>query len=770
MTDNSNILHGRQKILIVDESQSSFGQQLKQYLKKFDNDIFLSPRIPPSIAQFNYCFFIHEETFLKKALHFESWRNVILIMGNYPKNAVSAAKYIHENKLKGVKIVTIPHLHSSSLSQIEETVWFAVSKSTEVLLTLRSETNQTVHTRPVIIQKKTHSAPFLYRLYLFVEKTISKKNMTLFAIMAIMIYHFIFVIPLLYGGVFLFQAVKKIQTKDFSSAITLIKESQPAVATAKKLYSFARPTFLLFSLAQTTDDLFAVHEKTILIMNTSIDIQNNAHQAFTLLLKKNKSNGEKEKTSSLIQSIREELSVLEEHLIFLNQKIPSRILFFSKYKGQMADAINMVAKAKKLAFYLPSILAQGGERNYLLLFANNMELRPGGGFIGSYGILTMKDLTFEGIQVYDVYDADGQLTAHVKPPDPIRDYLSQPHWFLRDSAFSPDFYENYFQAKFFLEKERQLSDFSGGVLITTTAIKNILYAFGDLYLPDFKEKVNADNFYLKTQLYAEKGFFPGSTQKKSFLSALTRQILTSLGSIPELELIKQVYKSAEEKQLVFYIENEDLQKIIDSYYWAGRIIEPHCPPNIDNCYTDFLFPYDANLGVNKANFFMNRAMEVKINIDSEGIVHSYLNIKFKNESTQDIFPGGSYQNYFQILIPRDSLVKRIMIDDRQLDQYDQEMGQFKKIGFFFDVPIQSKKEVSIEYQSIKKFLPGKSIYQFLLQKQIGSINNDISLEITLPPNMFLVNQNFSALVKNNQILYNTELSADKIFFIELLKD
>ena len=110
-----------------------------------------------------------------------------------------------------------------------------------------------------------------------------------------------------------------------------------------------------------------------------------------------------------------------------------------------------------------------------------------------------------------------------------------------------------------------------------------------------------------------------------------------------------------------------------------------------------------------------------------------------------------------------------MIDDRQLDQYDQEMGQFKKVGFFFDVPIQSKKDVSIEYQSIKKFLPGKSIYQFLLQKQIGSINNDISLEITLPPNMFLVNQNFSALVKNNQILYNTELSADKIFLLNCLK-
>ncbi|MBI4973976.1 DUF4012 domain-containing protein [Candidatus Roizmanbacteria bacterium] len=769
MTDNSSILHGRQKILIVEESQSQFGLKLKQYLRTFDNDIFLSPRIPLSIAQFDYCFFINEEAFLRKAGYFEHWKNVVLVIENNLKKAADASKRIHLKKLKGVKVVAIPHLQSCSHSQVEETVWFALSKSAEVLFTLRPETNQTTHTRPMVKQLKVHP-PFLYRLYLYIEKTISKKNVTLFAIITVLIYHFMFVIPLLYGGAVLYQAVKKIQAKDFSSAVVLIHESQPPVAIAKQLYSLARPTFLLFSLAQTTDDLFAAHEKTVLIMNISVDIQNNAHQAFTLLLKKNKSDKEKLKTSSLIKSIKDSLSALEENLIFLNQKIPSRILFFSKYKGQMADAINMVAKAKKLSFYLPTILAQGGEKKYLLLFANNMELRPGGGFIGSYGILTMKDLTFEGIQVYDVYDADGQLTAHVKPPDPIRDYLSQPHWFLRDSAFSPDFYENYFQAKFFLDKERQLSDFSGGILITTTAIKNILYAFGNLYLPDFNEKVNADNFYLKTQLYAEKGFFPGSTQKKSFLSALTRQILTSLDSIPELELIKQVYKSAEEKQLVFYIENEDLQKVIDSYYWAGRIIEPHCPPNIDNCYTDFLFPYDANLGVNKANFFMNRAMEVKINIDSEGIVHSYLNIKFKNESIQDIFPGGSYQNYFQILIPRDSLVKRIMIDDRQLDQYDQDMGQFKKIGFFFDVPIQSKKEVSIEYQSIKKFLPGKSIYQFLLQKQIGSINNDVNLEITLPPNMFLVNQNFSALVKNNQILYNTELSADKIFFIELLKD
>jgi hypothetical protein len=111
----------------------------------------------------------------------------------------------------------------------------------------------------------------------------------------------------------------------------------------------------------------------------------------------------------------------------------------------------------------------------------------------------------------------------------------------------------------------------------------------------------------------------------------------------------------------------------------------------------------------------------------------------------------------------------VLLDDVPLSTYDQEMGQFKKVGFYFEIPIQSTRKVSITYQSLTKLQPGKSVYQLLFQKQIGSINNDLRLQISLPGNIFLVNQNFSPLVNNNQINYNTELSADKIFFVELLK-
>lgn len=754
------------KILIVEKRQGKISSALKAYFKKFDNDVYLSSQVPSSIALFDYCFLIDEDNFLKKINNLNGWKKIIFITHD-KKSASVLYKNIHAKKIPNIKVIDSPSDELINDDHIEEMIWFGISKSPEIFLKLTGTIQKKqLHKAP----KHLPRTPFYFMFYLFLEKLISKKNITIIAIMAVLIYHLAFIAPLFYGGFLVYRAIGKMQTGDIVSSGKLLQESATPVAAAKTMYSFARPTFLLFSIAQFPDDLFAVHEKTLQIAKISKNLQESIHKAFILILKKNKSPSEIKQTTDLIQSSKDTLAQLETTLVFLNQKIPSNLPLVKKYKDKLISTINMVVKAKKISPFFSHLLGQDGEKKYLILFANNMELRPGGGFLGSYGVLTMKNLTFEDLKVYDVYDADGQLTAHVVPPDPIRDYLSQPHWFLRDSAFSPDFYDNYFQAKFFLEKEKQLNDFSGGILVTTTAIKNILKAFGDLYIPDFNEKITSDNFYLKTQLYAEKDFFPGSTQKKSFLSAITRQLLINLETVSEQQLVTQVFKSSEEKQITFYIEEPELQKIIDSYYWSGRIIEPHCPPDTTNCYADFLFPYDANLGVNKANFFMNRTMAVKVNIDSTGIVHTLLNMKFRNESLQDIFPGGVYRNYLQILIPRDSVIKKVTFGNELVEDYHQEIGQFKKIGFFFETPLQTTTEVTIAYQSLKGFQKGKSIYQLLFQKQIGSINNDLSLEITFPPNMFLVNQNFSPLVKNNQILYNTDLSADKIFFIELLKE
>jgi hypothetical protein len=91
----------------------------------------------------------------------------------------------------------------------------------------------------------------------------------------------------------------------------------------------------------------------------------------------------------------------------------------------------MTLEGRVLAGNLPSILGKDGIKTYLILFQNNMELRPTGGFIGSYGLATFDSGRLTDLTINDVYSADGQLNGHVEPPAPIKDYLGEANWWLQ---------------------------------------------------------------------------------------------------------------------------------------------------------------------------------------------------------------------------------------------------------------------------------------------------------------------------------------------------
>ena len=76
MIHKSSPISSRQKILIVSEGNNALVSLLKTYFKKFDNDVYISPKIPKSIAMFDYCFFINERTFIQKTKRFGDWKNI----------------------------------------------------------------------------------------------------------------------------------------------------------------------------------------------------------------------------------------------------------------------------------------------------------------------------------------------------------------------------------------------------------------------------------------------------------------------------------------------------------------------------------------------------------------------------------------------------------------------------------------------------------------------------------------------------------------------
>jgi hypothetical protein len=347
------------------------------------------------------------------------------------------------------------------------------------------------------------------------------------------------------------------------------KESSDAayfLQITKTFYTLPHSTLLLFSAALLPDTIIDINQKVIQTLDTAYSLQTNAKYIFTLLLQQSKTQQDINQLELRFTALKDSMQSLSDNLSDIYQKIPVDNNQIKKIKDQISQYIDLLTKTQKIIEQSDWLFAKNSERKFLIMFANNMELRPGGGFIGSFGIVKVRNYTIDPITVYDVYDADGQLKAHIDPPEPIKKYLNVQHWFLRDSAFTPDFVENFAQAKLFLDREMNERNFDGGMLVTTTAVQNILTAFPNIYLSGYDEQVNASNFYIKTQYYAEKNFFPGSAQKKNFLSSLVQGIFVNLDQASEKDLAAGIKKSLDEKQVVAYVEYPKLQQVLDNFY------------------------------------------------------------------------------------------------------------------------------------------------------------------------------------------------------------
>lgn len=745
----------KQRILLVESKNSHIRSMLSAVLKRYGMELFTSSKFSSKMGEFDYYFLINERRLIPSLF---TKKNVIYLFTSLEKKA----RHLHEEtkklSLSTTRIINLNEEEHVMAEDIDKVLWFTFSKNKESYLNLEKTSYIKEKKREIGLQKS------------FVFKLPSKKKIALLSVLFLILFHFIFVLPLLAGTLFYMRAYQSLMKKDTTNTVIYTQKGDTSVSLARKLYSFSRPTFLFFSIVLMPDDMLYIHEKTGLLLHSAITLQEKGQKLVGSIFKNEKSKDEIEHTKILMKDMQKEVDAAYVSLEGLYQKFPEWNAYLRSKKAQLKHGVDLDDTARKLLPYTATLLGTETDKKYLLLFANNMELRPGGGFIGSFGILTLGNYSIKNLSIYDVYDADGQLNAHIEPPEPIRAYLKQPHWFLRDSAFSPDFYENYKHALFFLEKELHVTNFDGSILLTTTSIQNILQATGNLYIPDYKEIVNQDNFYIKAQVYSEKDFFAGSIQKKKFLGSVVNQLILNIESVSPVKLVDMIKKSLDEKQIVMYFQDPHLQSLVDGYYWSGRSILPQCSSTVTNCVVDYLFPYDANLGVNKANFFVNRTSSLTVKIDRNGSITNTLRISVKNDSYGDVFPGGTYRNYMQIAIPKGSDVKKLTKNETQIESYDTKENQYKTLGFYIEIPPQTSTDIEVTYKLPSQLENGRGVYQLIVQKQIGTPNSDFVLKISLPSNIYIVNQNFTPLVKENYILYNTSLATDKIFFIELLKD
>ena len=473
-----------------------------------------------------------------------------------------------------------------------------------------------------------------------------------------------------------------------------------------------------------------------------------------------------------LDSVYEQFSYLEGQL---KSKPESRQLL-ARFDGQLLEELSTVREillqAKEGVRLLPDLTGAYGRRTYLVLFQNNMELRPAGGFIGSLAIATFEGGRLIDFQVSDVYSADGQLKGHVEPPEPIKRYLGEAGWFLRDSNFSPDFPVSALRASWFLEKETgRMVD--GVVGIDLFLAQRILRVVGPVSLIDYQEEINADNLFERAEYHAEVNFFPGSTQKKDFLGAVANALFEKVEQTEEsqwLVISKAIYQSLKSKDLLVYLNNQEAARILADLGWDGGIRRVECEIEKGQCLTDYLMIVESNFGVNKANYFVKRNLTHQVNFGQEGEVREILRIDYHNQSQSEIFPAGRYKNYLRILTPAGSILEKVVIDGEELEKEkvdESKIADKTAFGFLVEVPIQSKKIVEISYQLEEKIKKETGDYLLYLQKQPGIEDKVFNFWLVPPAGAKIVSTRPESSTATGLVVFAPEFDQDLVFEVEM---
>ncbi|MEJ2441335.1 MAG: DUF4012 domain-containing protein [Patescibacteria group bacterium] len=521
---------------------------------------------------------------------------------------------------------------------------------------------------------------------------------------------------------------------------------------------------LIKPLIKPAANLSLLLERFSLLGNRGLFIQQNLSQVAQKTLK-----GEAYDVNSYSDNLSLELDFIYRELGFLQSEIEDVDFLTKKLVGIFLDDLDLTslrqkaAAGKQISDSLPAILGDSSPATYLVLFQNNTELRPTGGFIGSFALVTFDKGKLMDISVSDVYEADGQLKGYVEPPEPIRDYLNEANWYLRDSNWDPDFPSSASTAEWFLEKETGES-VDGVLTVDLELAKSILKEIGPIYLADYQKTIDSNNLYEVTQYEVEKDFFPGSQKKSGFLTALTRQLFDELINISPDKFFgvgEVIASSLEEKHIQIFLHDKNAQRAFADLGWDGGVYQPICS---GNCFADWLGVIDANLGVNKANYYVERESSLSIEIGKQSVKKT-LTVLIKNEANLGLGNDAKYGSYLRVLAPGSAVFSDVEVADSTEREFMtpeiNELRGRKEAGVFVEVRPGQTKSLTFSWEenmSISFNETGE--YRLFWRKQAGTIADEINVQFSLPEGVKTYSIAPYSLTQEGALGYNTNLARD----------
>lgn len=339
---------------------------------------------------------------------------------------------------------------------------------------------------------------------------------------------------------------------------------------------------------------------------------------------------------------------------FFGRAMPSGIDFLS-LRTEMGNAENF------LNAFVPWFSAPTAH-HILVLFQNPSEMRPAGGFLGSYADVTIQGGNIGDIAVHDVADVDVAFKENIIPPKPLQVEVSR--WRPADANWFFDFKDSASKTVSFFERSglyaASSTSFDAVIAVSPKIMSDFLSLTGPVSLSTSSGKVktvfSSSTFLVQIQKMVQNGQATGATYPKAVLKDLVEAIFQKIAVLNEDQkqaIIATAMNWVNGKDIMLYSKIPALENFFRIYGAAGTVAE--LPQNFEG---DYLAIVDANIVGQKSDLYIAQKVSLESQINADGTVNNSVIISRRHNGNQS--PYWWYravnQDYLQLFVPKGSIL------------------------------------------------------------------------------------------------------------------
>lgn len=261
------------------------------------------------------------------------------------------------------------------------------------------------------------------------------------------------------------------------------------------------------------------------------------------------------------------------------------------------------------------------QHRFLLVAQNSSELRPTGGFMGTYGLVQFGPDGFELEKVADVFTLPVDT---LDEPLPAGAELIRNRFYFRHANWWIDFPTSAaMMMKYWENLEQPAID--GVIAVDIPLLQGLLEVFGPIRVPESRTPLTAKNVMEELNDLVQYDYRGDRANRKTPIVSLVGEVMRRIAGVDATLLqptLDALAEAANEKHVQVFLADPDTQAALVITGWSGAIAA-------DDDTTDLLAVSNAVVDASKANFGVDKSLLYRVGLAADGSADTALTLGYR---------------------------------------------------------------------------------------------------------------------------------------------